>query len=262
MMPRIPEELPITQAFNDDIRAHGIRQPLLVDAEMQILDGRRRWELARELGLEVEVVVCEDSPLMAVLGSLTQRLHLTKGQLAYTAYPLLKPALEEAKARHLAMLKSGGKSRTDSIGHARCTIEDLCLRLGFSKDTFDQARQVQEAAELDEDLRVLIEESLFIKGSGLGGILAGLPGREATKGKERGSTQLALNLPSVYNACETFAKRWSRPEIFGGSNLAKTREKLDASFSKLPNVALEEIARSAKKALKEVADGNTKGAST
>ena len=243
MMPRIPdEELPIIKAFNDDIRAHGIRQPLLVDSEMQILDGRRRWELALELGLEVEVTVCEDSPMMAILGSLTQRRHMTKGQLAYTAYPLLRPALEEAKQRKLDALKQGDKVPVvDSIDYGRGTVEDLARSLGFGRDLIFQAKQLHESCGSDDELRAQVEISLFHDGVGLGALLAGIAGRSATKGKERAPEQLFFGALKAYKAAATFTDRWSRLELYSDTNLITTREELRLNFSKLPDEAVDEM---------------------
>jgi ParB-like chromosome segregation protein Spo0J len=252
-MPRIVEVPSETQAFLDDIRAHGIRQPILIDSKGQILDGIRRWEAARTLGIELKTELCEQSPLMAIIGSLTQRRHLTKGQLAYISYPLLKPALEESKERRLQNLREGISPIVHSEHYRDATVADLADRIGIGRRLIFDAKTLHEACEGDDELRSQVENSLYLDGVGLGALIAGIAGRKATSGKERAPIQLFLGLPKAYKAVVTFAERWKRPELFDAANLEKTREELSTNFSKLPAVALEEIEKAARSARKEAA---------
>ncbi|MGE9269705.1 MAG: ParB N-terminal domain-containing protein, partial [Verrucomicrobiales bacterium] len=165
-MPRIPQALEDTSAMEVSVRRDGILQPLLVDSLSQVLDGRRRHAAALKLGLEsVPVKVIETgSEVAAILAGLVCRRHLTKGQLAYSSYPLLEPAVEESRKRRLENLREGGDSPiVDSVDYrATKTVDELAKSLGFSRDLLFQSRSLHQKIEKNPDLRPEVEEAVFI----------------------------------------------------------------------------------------------------
>lgn len=110
-----------------DIEAHGIREPIVFLGE-QILDGRNRYAIARELGILYPR--CEytgDDPAAFVLSKNLHRRHLSDSQRAMVASKLAKlPA---------------GKPNTAS---AVITQEDAARSLNVSVDSVQRARVVQE----------------------------------------------------------------------------------------------------------------------
>src|SRR5579884_2996775 len=80
------------RALVEDIRERGIDQPIIIDSEDQIVDGRERWEAAKLLQLEtIECIVCDQGEVMGIIvGNLVHRKHYTKGALAYVVFPLFE----------------------------------------------------------------------------------------------------------------------------------------------------------------------------
>jgi hypothetical protein len=115
-------------------------------------------------------------------------------------YPLLKPAHEAAQRRKIEVLKKG--SVPSSIQSTTGKIEGFCEFLGFGRDLFFQAKAAHELFEKSDkavaeceakngvklegaDLRALWEPRLLNGDIGLGAMLAGIAGQDATKGKAR-----------------------------------------------------------------------------
>ncbi len=196
-VPRPAAWLPGGESFNtlcDDMIERGVDLPLLVTADGFILDGEARWRAARQIGLAaVPVQVTDQDPAMLMLAALVHRRHLTKGALAYTAYPLLAPAHAEAKARRLENLRKGQcfpKTIESSSGKSPA---ELAASIGISHDVFHQSARLHAAFEKSDKLRDQFEPAILAGEIGLGAALAGIAGQEATLDKARkDSTQLEL----------------------------------------------------------------------
>ena len=76
LFPRMPDGE--FEALKEDIRHHGVRQPVLVH-QGQIIDGRHRWEAAQNLDIECPTVEWDGqgSVIDAVVS-----LNLKRGQAA------------------------------------------------------------------------------------------------------------------------------------------------------------------------------------
>jgi hypothetical protein len=72
----------------------------------------------------------ESEAIGIVLGSITQRRHFSKGALAY----LCCPVIEAAAPSH------GGDRKSRPLQAVLISTDDLCAKLGFSKDMYDRAR--------------------------------------------------------------------------------------------------------------------------
>lgn len=98
---------PKSEAFHtfcDDVRLHGIQQPLLITPDGRVVDGEMRRQAALALQLPqvpCRLVVEEDAKLLAI-SSMLQRRHYTAGQRAYIIAPKIEEAWEVAKKRELA----------------------------------------------------------------------------------------------------------------------------------------------------------------
>jgi hypothetical protein len=219
-------------ALVEDIRERGIQAPLRVDAENRILDGVETWKAAKQLQLkEVPIARTSDDPATVIVIGLALRKHYSKGALAYVCYPLLKPAHEAAQRRRIDVLKKG--SAPSSIQSTTGKIEDFCEFLGFGRDLFFQAKAAQEVFEKSDkavaewqakhpeapkgmalgtsiDLRAHWEPKLLNGEIGLGPMLAGIAGQDATKGKQReDSGQLSLFTDWLHETEVRFQK-WQR----------------------------------------------------
>lgn len=196
LLPRIPVEPAEAQAFQADIEAQGLLVPVLVDADHRLLDGQRRVEAASTLGFgEIECrVVGEHEAVRAILSGFIHRRHLTKSAVAYLSFPLIEPALEEARARKLACLRRGDEPRSAPVHYGEeLTAEGLANQLGIARRTFFYAADLHKRLAGHDELRAQVEEAIFVDGAGLGALIAGLAGKEATDGKPRPQIkQLAL----------------------------------------------------------------------
>ena len=73
------------RGLRDDIKAHGLREPIWT-YEKQILDGRHRWEVCKELGIKPQVREYDgDDPVGFVVSLNLNRRHLSDGQRSMVA---------------------------------------------------------------------------------------------------------------------------------------------------------------------------------
>lgn len=168
-------------ALVDDIRRHGILEPLVITSAHEVVDGRHRLRAARALGIaEVPcrmLNTAEDAAGVAI-SSMACRRHLGKGQLAYAAYPLFAHHHAGARAAHTRGLRNGPGEESGSA-----TVEDLAESIGISRDVFKQAARLHDLFAKDADLRAEWEPRIMADDAaiGLGAALAGIAGQRASK---------------------------------------------------------------------------------
>lgn len=214
-MPRWAKDSDEWRAFVADIREHGIREPLKVVGDL-VVDGETRRLAAKQLKLNVptEEVPADEALAVIVRNLLLRRNVVSKSALAYLAYPLMQPAHEEARERHLARLKTGGAA---TKGHAVAIapqLDDFADQIGVGVSLFKYAAKIHEAFAADPALKAELEPSILVDGAGLGGIVAGIGGRQATRGKPKGRQAEQLELFS--EAWSTLGKRfghWARMSV-------------------------------------------------
>lgn len=99
-------------AFLHDVREHGIREPIIIDAKNQIVDGRARRDAAVQLELDVPYVLVEDNvDVVAFVESKNvQRRHLSPVERAFIAAADLSQEHVAAKGRQGR--DRGGESKT------------------------------------------------------------------------------------------------------------------------------------------------------
>lgn len=132
--------------------------PLIIDEAGHLLtdDSRLRWMAAQRAGVKEAPVVVQPGELAPViaLNALLHRPHFTKSALAYLAVPLLKPALDAARAHRHECLKKGQKPVAHAVGYGEGraqTLDQLAKTIGISPALLDSAKQVH--AEFEKDKR-------------------------------------------------------------------------------------------------------------
>ncbi|HWB36327.1 MAG TPA: ParB/RepB/Spo0J family partition protein [Rugosimonospora sp.] len=116
----------------EDVRSHGLREPIWLHRDGRIIDGRNRAIACQQLGIEPEARVFEgdDSELVAFVLSLNlHRRHLTESQRAMIA-------------ARVANLKPGRPSETPSIDGV--SAESAATMLNVSTSSVERAKKVQD----------------------------------------------------------------------------------------------------------------------
>ncbi len=157
-IPTWPRDSAEFAALLESIRDHGLDYPLLVDTAFQLIDGRNRRNALAVLGglggaADSRVpckFVAQEAAAGTIISTLADRHHITKGAIAYLAFPLIAPAMADSKARFqraqaermrqgLISDSIGNKSK---MGPPRQTMPEFAARLAVAQDTLEQARKL------------------------------------------------------------------------------------------------------------------------
>ncbi|HEX6968281.1 MAG TPA: MT-A70 family methyltransferase [Micromonosporaceae bacterium] len=114
----------------EDIRAHGLREPVWTHRDGRIIDGRNRWLACAELGIEPQTKVYEgdDAGLVSFVVSLNlRRRHLNESQRAMVA-------------ARIERLRHGGKRQDANLHLDR---DDAARLLNVSPRSIASAKKVQ-----------------------------------------------------------------------------------------------------------------------
>jgi ParB-like chromosome segregation protein Spo0J len=119
------------QALADDIRENGLRQPVVLDGEGRVLDGRNRLAACELVGVEpVFASVNGDDPVALVVSLNVKRRNMTAGQRAVSAAEAWDLVPKRGQSTHVS-----GR-----------THEHLAAMFGVSAKYVQQARQLVEHA--------------------------------------------------------------------------------------------------------------------
>lgn len=128
-------------ALREDIRLHGVREPV-VFLDGAILDGRNRYQCARDLGAEYPRVEYEgDDPLGYAISRNLHRRHLSESQRASVAAKLAN--MRAGDNQH----GRGGANLPDLLGESKpapVTVARAAEMLNVSERSVKSARKVQE----------------------------------------------------------------------------------------------------------------------
>lgn len=262
-LPRIPESAESAEALIADIDLRGIIDPLKITAKGQLLDGRRRYESAEQLGQSrVPCVVVDDCEVVAaILGSICLRRHLTKSALAYTIYPLLEVGFEESRALRMKNLSNLESSKVHSVDFRADTVEEMAKELGISRSLLFLARKLHVAWEEGrikvnsdkeggegwykikdvDSVRAGVEEGIYIHGHGLGGEIAGIPGASITSGGPQRETWKQLDLfTSVFKTAKV---RWHYWDNFDDNQKNQALKAAEDMIDAMPEDLRAELAK-------------------
>lgn len=133
----------------EDIRTHGLLEPVWVDRDGLLIDGRHRVRACEELGIDCASRIYDgDDPIAFVVSLNLHRRHLTKGQLALSAARARGYYDEQAKERRAITLKQNKSTDVETLpqrdeGKAR---DQVGKAFGVSGKYVDYATKVLKNA--------------------------------------------------------------------------------------------------------------------
>ena len=253
-VPALPDDSPEFLRLVESVRTHGLIDPLKITQAGLIVDGRHRARALKEIDPEGSawcLVVPDDRAAELALETLCARRHLvTKGQLAYVAFPLFAPAYEALRARCDERLRTG--MRKPGSGES---VETLAAQIGVSRDEFFRAAKLHAIFAENPELRDEWEPKILCSENpvGLGAVVSGIAGAAATRGTERAPTRnTALARWDVsWGELANHSKSWDRWSEEAREHAAeRVRETIAVLPSALLNV-LTDALRAARRARKE-----------
>lgn len=130
-------------ALRDDIRANGVREPI-VFLDGHILDGRNRYQCARDLGIEYpRVEFTGDDALSFVISHNLHRRHLTESQRASIAQRVANMG-RGRNWGNSANLQNKPLSERAAPQPPRVSVDDAAKMLNVSPRSVHTARKVHE----------------------------------------------------------------------------------------------------------------------
>jgi hypothetical protein len=201
-LPELADDDSDFEALGADIKQRGIIHPLHINKQHQILDGRHRWRWAKilKLALIPVIIVPDVQAISIILESLLLRRHYTKGALAYSAYPMLREAYEEAK-------------KGPALSAASFSIEVQAERFGISERLYRQAKTVHQIFAKDQAYKDLELPKILSGDVGLGAVIAGHGGQEATKGKAKTTASGLKLFTRTWTDLAVRYEHWDKLEI-------------------------------------------------
>lgn len=132
-------------AFKADIQKHGLLTPIVTVPDGRILDGRHRWRVCMELGIEPRYQVHAGNPWSFVISANLHRRHLTTSQKGMVG--------ARVAVRKPGQRGYGTKKAPEYPGafaeHAPPTQAELGKELGISDSTISTARRVMRSGNQD-----------------------------------------------------------------------------------------------------------------
>jgi hypothetical protein len=169
-LPEPDKQSPEWLSFVEGMMAAGPEgiPPLVVTREGLIMDGGRRWRAAKQLQWEQVPTIerPEHEAAALIVDSLLGQRNLPRGTKVYLTLTLLPDFVKSAEHRRLENLKRGLKNGAKPLifpkpsDSASGTVTEFCVRLGVSRDTYEQAVKLHKILH-DENCAELLK---FYKG--------------------------------------------------------------------------------------------------
>jgi len=222
LLPQMSEEE--FDELKASIKSEGQHYPIIVNEDLEVLDGHHRYRACTELGIEpdFEVRRFEDKLLEKkfVIEANLRRRHLNNFQLVELAVPLLEIEKELAKKRQA---KGGKDGRNLQLGLASDDVapepefngkatEVVARKAGVSTRTFERGKKIIEKASEDEKQKLREGKASISK------IYSTIKSTEnAQLGKEEAAPPEKQESPEdIRNVAEllTLLKRLQKQELF------------------------------------------------
>ena len=158
LLPKMSEEE--FAELKTSIQNEGQHYPIIVNEDLEVLDGHHRFRACTELGLEPDFEVRKfDDKLLEkkfVIEANLRRRHLNNFQLIELAVPLLEIEKALAKKRQSKGGKNGrdmqlGVASDDAEPEPKTKATDaVAKKVGVSTRTFERGKKIMEKASEDE----------------------------------------------------------------------------------------------------------------
>jgi len=161
------------EALKQDIKQNGVKIPLLVNKDKEIVDGYTRYQIAKELGIEklpvmVESFVDKNQEKYATICLNLHRRHYNIAQKAEQVLKLLEIEREKAKQRQKATLPKKGEKgfRQVNVDPSEVrtlkgrAVEIVAKKVGISHNTLRKAEKIKEKAKEDPEIKKEWEKAL------------------------------------------------------------------------------------------------------
>lgn len=165
LFPMLPEDE--LQELADDIRANGLRHPIVLDKDGTLIDGRNRWAACQIANIDPRFDVLNgDDPVARILSENIARRHMSKGQRAMVVAVTF--SLNEKTSGQVAASESA-KVSTGYVGMAAVVVEhapeitsEVLAGILSLNDAYAIAQESKRAkataAELAEENKRLLAE--------------------------------------------------------------------------------------------------------
>ncbi|MEI7733213.1 MAG: ParB N-terminal domain-containing protein [Verrucomicrobiota bacterium] len=154
-LPRWIKDSTEFNALVEDIRDHGVQQPAVITADGLVMDGETRRLACKQLQVDIPCVVRPEADLINIcIASETLRRHLTKSQLAFKYYPLIREVfiereLHDATARTVRKFVPRDFSAVRELSKQ---VSEFALRLGISVRLLEQAHELHQLFDAEPRL--------------------------------------------------------------------------------------------------------------
>jgi hypothetical protein len=161
MLPKMSEEE--FAELKASIKTEGQHYPIIVNEDLEVLDGHHRVRACSELGIEpdFEVRKFEDKLLEKkfVIEANLRRRHLNNFQLVELAVPLLEIEKALAKKRQIKAQKNEddirlGLEPEDTLPVIKPKAEEVAKKAGVSTSMFEKGKRILETASEEEKQRL------------------------------------------------------------------------------------------------------------
>lgn len=257
LVPMFREDHPQCRALAESIEADGILQPLLVDRQYRVLDGRHRLRIARDRNLKQVpcIIVSDEQAATTALNTALSRRDFNEGQRGLMIALLFPQTVEERQARRLQNLKVGkhGKGsfppRSPEVPEegSGASVAGLAALHDVSRPVMERAYKIldQPTARRERAIR-----DVMVEGKGIGAVVAGFAGADATQDKPRPAHNYSKLIGNGIRSLSRFGNGFSRiPDPKTAGAIIRDAEKLCA---KMPEVLVKPILRSARARLAEL----------
>lgn len=154
--PLLPEE--DLQELTESIRAHGLRQPIVLDESGRILDGRNRYRACQQAGIKPDYVTYTGNDLAEyVIDCNTTRRHMSVGARAMATALILEEAGRTYGAITQGKLSGINSSVRVAISRARKIIDyapnlvdDVINDQIGIREAYEQAREIEASREAEK----------------------------------------------------------------------------------------------------------------
>lgn len=167
--PMLAEDHPDCLAIRESIQTDGLDgQPIVINDQNEVLDGRHRVREAKTLGM-TEVPVVVRSPVdagEAIARAVMARRHMMKWQIAYCLAPGIEASTEDGKTHRQRNLKRGQKHQcSPDSASGKMGIRDVLASWNISQDAWQRIRNIRIAFKKHPELKERFEPRMFTQDS-------------------------------------------------------------------------------------------------